>query len=206
MTLRLLSAVSCAAIAVLSAQSAFATVFDWSYTVGGVTASGTLSAIADPTATIPDMADPNNTNNDITVAVGAYEVLSIQGTRGGVKITGLDPTDFGGNADDLIFTSVANIYGVDAVVDWNGFAYTTSDGSSYNLYYFPYTTGKWACGDGASYCEAGPTVTPIQALLASNVSISATVPEPRAWALMLVGFAGLGLAGYRSRKPIASAG
>jgi PEP-CTERM motif len=34
---------------------------------------------------------------------------------------------------------------------------------------------------------------------------SPTVPEPSTWAMLLLGFAGLGFAGYRSRRPAASA-
>ena len=31
------------------------------------------------------------------------------------------------------------------------------------------------------------------------------IPEPSTWAMMLLGFAGLGFAGYRARKPAALA-
>jgi hypothetical protein len=34
------------------------------------------------------------------------------------------------------------------------------------------------------------------------VEISASVPEPSSWALMLVGFAGLGYAGFRQTSKI----
>ena len=37
--------------------------------------------------------------------------------------------------------------------------------------------------------------------------VSATVPEPSTWAMMLVGFAGLGFAGYRwTRKAVSVTG
>ncbi len=38
-----------------------------------------------------------------------------------------------------------------------------------------------------------------------TVNVSAGVPEPSTWAMMLLGFAGLGFAGYRSRKSVAPA-
>jgi PEP-CTERM motif len=43
-----------------------------------------------------------------------------------------------------------------------------------------------------------PSITPDQALLnaADSLSVGA-VPEPSTWAIMLIGFAGLGFAGYR---------
>jgi hypothetical protein len=38
------------------------------------------------------------------------------------------------------------------------------------------------------------------------VTVGSAVPEPSTWAMMLLGFAGLGFAGYRtSRKPISIA-
>ncbi len=36
-----------------------------------------------------------------------------------------------------------------------------------------------------------------------NPVISGTVPEPSTWAMMLLGFAGLGCAGYRQRRKLA---
>ncbi len=44
-------------------------------------------------------------------------------------------------------------------------------------------------------------------VILDNVSIAAVVPEPSTWAMMAIGFAGLGLAGLRaSRKKVALAG
>jgi hypothetical protein len=43
-------------------------------------------------------------------------------------------------------------------------------------------------------------------IVLTSPGIGNAVPEPTTWAMMLVGFAGLGIAGYRrSLKPIASA-
>jgi hypothetical protein len=38
-----------------------------------------------------------------------------------------------------------------------------------------------------------------------SLTVSPTVPEPSSWALMLVGFAGLGLAGFRRARRMALA-
>jgi hypothetical protein len=37
------------------------------------------------------------------------------------------------------------------------------------------------------------------------VPVTAGVPEPSTWAMMALGFAGLGYAGYRTRRPAAAA-
>ena len=38
-----------------------------------------------------------------------------------------------------------------------------------------------------------------------GVALSNTVPEPSTWAMMLLGFAGLGYAGYRRVRPVSAA-
>ena len=37
-------------------------------------------------------------------------------------------------------------------------------------------------------------------LTTATVTVAASVPEPSTWAMMLIAFAGLGFAGYRSRR------
>jgi hypothetical protein len=36
--------------------------------------------------------------------------------------------------------------------------------------------------------------------------VSASAPEPSTWAMMLIGFAGLGFAGYRARRTATAVG
>jgi len=43
------------------------------------------------------------------------------------------------------------------------------------------------------------------AFVAGDWTTTQTVPEPSTWTLMLLGFAGLGFAGYRSRKAVSVA-
>jgi PEP-CTERM motif len=55
--------------------------------------------------------------------------------------------------------------------------------------------------------EAYTTSSPEFAMMESigyNGSISSVVPEPATWAMMLLGFAGLGFAGYRTSRRSAS--
>jgi hypothetical protein len=41
--------------------------------------------------------------------------------------------------------------------------------------------------------------------LIGNVIVSSGVPEASTWAMMLLGFAGLGYTGYRARRPAIAA-
>jgi hypothetical protein len=56
--------------------------------------------------------------------------------------------------------------------------------------YFPQPSAEWSVS-----VEAGPNGQDAE-FFAGTV---ATVPEPSTWGMMLLGFAGLGFAGYRSR-------
>ncbi len=60
---------------------------------------------------------------------------------------------------------------------------------------------------GVNYGGFGVAVaTPTESLAYVAAGVTATVPEPSTWAMMMLGFAGLGFAGYRrSRKAAAFA-
>ena len=152
------------------ASAASAAMFLWSYSGfngGPVSASGSLQATPD--------------------GPGVYSVTSISGVRNGLAITGL--TTYAGD-DELIYTTAPN-------VDYPGLAYTDSSGHAFNVYYDTSLTDPYACGQ-IGYCEIGPG-TPGTTGLAGPDSIGpiasftlTPVPEPGAWALMLIGFAALG--------------
>ena len=65
-------------------------------------------------------------------------------------------------------------------------AYAVANPENYSISLFPGADGT-AYGSGQAFA-------------------SATAPEPSPWAMMIIGFAGLGFAGYRARRsPIAIA-
>jgi hypothetical protein len=69
----------------------------------------------------------------------------------------------------------------------------------------------WCNAASASACFQGKTVTPGSVLDGTAIHVAetgvqiiagsaATVPEPASWTLMLIGFGGLGYAGFRQRR------
>ena len=186
--LRIAAFLACglAASSPLTAVSASAETFEWSYTgPSGNNGSGTL---------------------DATYNGAAWVVDSITGTANGLAITGLD---LYGGADNLVFPPDPPNVGVDR----NGLGFTVTGGVAYNVYeddggYTP--DSPYYCG--AVYCLIGPGTPgtlgigdPVVALTDFTI---AGVPEPSTWALMVLGFAGLGFAGYRRAKKsgVATAG
>jgi hypothetical protein len=163
---------------------ASAAVFDWSYSgFNGVavSAAGTLDATP--------------------LGGGVYQVDSISGERNGVVITGL--TDYAGN-DNYVYTASPN-------VDYPGLAYTTTDGSAYNVYYDTSTADSYACGL-IGYCEIGPGAPgtsglgpPVDSIGPMSAFTLTAVPELSTWAMMLVGFAGVGYVGLLRSKRYRSA-
>jgi hypothetical protein len=117
---------------------------------------------------------------------GNYTINGITGTLNGNAITLLAPNAYQGN-DNLLFVPASP-----GLLDFAGFSYV-SNAVDYNVFYSP--TGSF-CGSpgcyGSSIVAAGPD-TPIQ------FSVSA-VPEPSTWAMMILGFAGVGFMAYRRKS------
>jgi PEP-CTERM motif len=75
---------------------------------------------------------------------------------------------------------------------------------SFNIELFGFTS----CG-GAEYCLIGPDdtsnidvpPTPATSIVGLTSFTVTSVPEPSTWAMMVLGFAGLGYAGYRRARP-----
>jgi choice-of-anchor C domain-containing protein len=83
-----------------------------------------------------------------------------------------------------------------------GFAYPVISQTRANMDYVPETLDFTATGASTVLTFASTTATAYGPVI-DNVSI-ASIPEASTWVMMVLGFAGLGYAGFRSRKPSGS--
>jgi hypothetical protein len=118
-----------------------------------------------------------------------YTVIGISGTADGFAITGL--SSYAG-ADQLLYVPPTSGY----YADYGGISFTNANGVSYNITDFPSGSGNFinistldSGGDGCCGVAVDMTVAP--------------VPEPSTWAMMIIGFLGLGWLAYRRRTDAA---
>ena len=178
--------------------SANAALFNWSYTEanGTVGGGGTLDASA--------TADPN-----------AYLITSVNGTVEGKTVDSVD-TSFA-LPNQLIYI------GTGYSINDNGISfYDSADNYSYNFAADGAVGGThypgYGCG-GAAYCLLGPETgnddqtggsngypgSPIFTSFALDdftVTLAGAVPEPSTWAMMILGFFGLGFMAYRRKDKL----
>jgi hypothetical protein len=118
---------------------------------------------------------------------GTFLATNITGTWNGETITGLAPVGSEGNNDNLLFPSSYR------VVDLNGLTFfvagpiagdTGSDQVNIYSNIDAYTDASAATGYSTDF-----TLTAVSA-----------VPEPSTWAMMILGFAGVGFMVYRRRN------
>jgi PEP-CTERM motif len=100
------------------------------------------------------------------------------------------------------FSPVLNV-AVEAIVN-------SAFGGSYDLSTaFPLTSGPLNPPTGATFFTSGGDLVFSDDSFSGDVSFQATgglaAPEPSTWALMALGFAGIGLLAYRKRVPLATA-
>jgi hypothetical protein len=169
------------AMLVLAGARARAETFDW--TING------------PAATLGGAHDYGSGTFEATATStpGEWLITGITGSVGNVNITGLLATGSDNNNDNLLFPGTPGI--TTTVIDIKGIAFETakfdlfsfdSAGTSFN----PMTTNAY--GELASKDGFGVFGT-------FNV---AAVPEPSTWAMMILGFAGIGAITYRRRKSV----
>lgn len=108
---------------------------------------------------------------------GVYDVVSISGTFDGNTITGLSSY---ASADNELF------YPVQPYVDFQGISFSTTSLGDINLFsnsgYFEVKSSV----DSVGYSSSGTPIT---------LSV-APVPEASTWAMMIIGFLGLGFIAY----------
>ena len=155
-------------------EPASAKVFDWSLT-GPSPDLGGLPLPGSGTIT----ASP-------TGSTGVWSIDTITGIVNGSDITGTSTFE---GADNLLFTNGF------AFVSLSGISFVTAAGQSVNIFTFD---GQGTPPTGNAYGER--VANPAAPFGVGTFTLTA-VPEASTWAMMLVGFAGLGIAGYgASRK------
>jgi hypothetical protein len=162
-----------------AASPAIAEVFDWSLTgpaasLGGVPFPGSGTITASPTG-----------------STGVFAIDTITGIVNGSEITGTSTFD---GANNLLFTNGF------AFVSTSGIAFETAAGQSINIFSF---FGQQTPPTGNAYGELtsnpGAFGVGTFTLTAATGTLSA-VPEASTWAMMVIGFTGLGIAGYRASQ------
>lgn len=109
---------------------------------------------------------------------GGSLITAITGNFNGQAITGLLPINSFGSNDNLLFVAQ------NPLLDFNGFSFTGSFGNR-NVYY------------QNAYHNFGD---PFDNLTFSITAVTAGVPEPATWAMMLIGFGAIGVALRRRRR------
>jgi hypothetical protein len=138
-------------------------------------------------------------------AVGGYDVLSMSGTitgpDGGAISLVNNPAqplfydDLTWVYDNVLFPSAA------PHIDFNGILFS-SGAYDYNFYSTGPTTYYLSSNNPAGSFSLGELVTFGPALPTTGVALNFATgaPETSTWAMMLLGFVGLGLAGYRRAR------
>jgi PEP-CTERM motif len=122
-------------------------------------------------------------------AVGGDPVTAITGTVNGSMITALNT--FNG-ADNLLFPTGTTF------LSTHGISFATAAGQDINIFSF-FPQGTPPSGNAYGELSANPSAFGV-----GTFAISA-VPEPSTWAMMLIGFAGLGFAFRQSRRMVSFA-
>jgi PEP-CTERM motif len=135
------------------------------------------------------------TTSDTLDAVGGYDITGISGTFGGNAITSLyinpnQPNEDSNGIftwDDVLFPTSGTVF------DRYGVAFTTSQ-DTFNIF------------DGIADGGTTDTSTPYGLIVASTgaetfgTAVITAVPEPSTWAMMILGFLGVGFVAYRRRN------
>jgi hypothetical protein len=127
-----------------------------------------------------------------TLAGGDVMATSITGTVNGSMITGLNT--FNG-ADDLLFPTGTTF------LSTHGISFVTAAGQDINIFSF-FPQGTPPSGNAYGELSANPSGFGVGTFVLTPVT---AVPELRTWAMMLLGFLGLGVAFRQSRHKVSFA-
>ncbi|CAA9493801.1 MAG: hypothetical protein AVDCRST_MAG91-687 [uncultured Sphingomonadaceae bacterium] len=165
---RLFVATALTGAALVATPCSAARFFDFSYSGLGIAASGRL------------------TTND-TPSRGALTITDVTGQRNGATIDRLFPAgttvdEDGNTIDNRLFTSMP-------FLSFNGFGFgTVGSDALFNPFFAETEYQEFVSINGVGIASQ------IIDFSLAEVSVSSAVPEPGAWAMMLVGFGAVGFA------------
>ena len=154
-------------------EPASAKVFDWSLTG------------PDPTLGGAPFPGSGTIDASPTGSTGVWTIDSITGVVNGSEITG---TSAFRGADNLLFT---NGFAVTSTV---GISFETAAGQSVNIFSF-FSQGTPPTGNAYGEASSNPAAFGV-----GTFTLTAVPEAASTWAMMVVGFAGLGVAGYRASQ------
>jgi hypothetical protein len=167
--------------------------FNWSYTGldSSVSGSGTFTA-------------------ETTATPGVYTLIGVSGTANGYTVNTLDTF---ASPDQVLYYDPSAPPHYDPsnafyFVDYNGIAFTGPDNKAFTIAEDAFNSSPYPAYrcDGA-YCLVGPGTpgdvagaTPLVQLTDFSLVRVGAVPEPSTWAMMILGFAGIGFLTYRRKS------
>jgi hypothetical protein len=160
------------------------------------TASGSLDGISFTDATVV-LTMNNNTTNVTNSASGDFENL---GTAT-ISVGGGSPVTFTDSIQIFSSQSVTTVGFEDLSVGDDILDDLSASFATYDL-----TTaigpivGSSKINPGSSFTTTGGALVLTSAGEATFTAASSAIPEPSSWAMMLIGFGGLGYAGYRRAR------
>jgi PEP-CTERM motif len=137
-------------------------------------------------------------------AEAADYIYTFTSSYGTIQIESADIIPLSANLPPVTFTQGSGT--LSNTIDYqfsfvNGETTTGQDFSGYNFVFFPFpgAVGEYATADYNGYVSFVPAAGGGAPDTQGTLRI-ATVPEPSTWAMMLLGFAGLGYAGFRRAR------
>jgi PEP-CTERM motif len=124
---------------------------------------------------------------------GSWTVDAVTGEVGGLTISGVTNYFL---ADNLVYPTGLT------QASTGGFAFVTDTGVDVDIFSF---FGQGSVPSGNAYGEETSVGFGVGTFSMSAVTTTGAAPEPSTWAMMTLGFAGLGFLGYRKAKaPVAA--
>jgi hypothetical protein len=171
-----------------SASASYADVFNFDFNGPSVSGTGTFTGSLQS----PGVYDITAASGSITDSADSPSTYTISGAT--------TSPDFG-SADNLLYfpagpNSNQGYANTSSYLDTGGITLSTFGGVIFNLYDFQNAYGLANSTDDPSGGLGGP---PINEAI-DNFSVTAAVPEPSTWAMMILGFFGLGFMAYRRKQ------